>query len=347
MQTRMLPLLLGALLTPALAGAQPDADRVRTVIRERAVFTPAVARYQRGGHEETDRSSRVLKIGAGGELSLANIAGDIVVTRGGGSDATIEIVKTARGRDAQDAKEMLQLVTVEVTERGSRAEVRAQYPQMNRSNRRNLNVSVAYKVAAPAGTRLNVHSISGNITTTGITGDVSLETISGNVSVGEAGRITLAKSVSGNVEIADTRIEGGLDANSISGNVVARRVTARRLTLESVSGNIVLDTVECERADSQSISGDVEFTGPLARSGRYELKSHSGNVRMTLTGSTGFEIDANSFSGSVRVDGVQLTSRTSGDEPRGRRRSVRGVSGDGSALLNITTFSGNVVVAKR
>ena len=59
-------------------------DMVRTV------------RYQRGREEQTERQTKTVKIGADGELSLANISGDITVTRGGGSEATIDIVKTAR-----------------------------------------------------------------------------------------------------------------------------------------------------------------------------------------------------------------------------------------------------------
>jgi hypothetical protein len=33
--------------------------------------------------------------------------------------------------------------------------------------------------------------------------------------------------------------------------------------------------------------------------------------------------------------------------PGGRPRSIRGVYGDGSALLDITTFSGNVVIRRK
>jgi hypothetical protein len=82
--------------------------------------------------------------------------------------------------------------------------------------------------------------------------------------------------------------------------------------------------------------------------GRYELQSHSGDVRVAISGDTGFEIEANSWSGSVRADGFPL-KLTAGDEAsrRGRRRSLEGVVGDGSAVLTITTFSGDAVISKR
>ena len=93
---------------------------------------------------------------------------------------------------------------------------------------------------------------------------------------------------------------------------------------------------------SHSVSGSVEFGGTLAKGGRYELNSHSGDVRVVLSGATGFELEANSFSGSIRSD---LPLKMQGDV--GRRRSVQGVFGDGSAVLSVTTFSGSVVISRK
>jgi hypothetical protein len=56
-------------------------------------------------------------------------------------------------------------------------------------------------------------------------------------------------------------------------------------------------------------------------------------------------VEANSFSGSVRSD-LALTLQSSG-ERRPVRRTLRGVFGDGSAVLDITSFSGSVVITKR
>ena len=79
--------------------------------------------------------------------------------------------------------------------------------------------------------------------------------------------------------------------------------------------------------------------------GRYEFTSHSGTVTAALGGNAGFEVEATSFSGSIRSD---FSFGSSGDAERGRwRRSVRGVVGDGSAFLELTTFSGSIVIAKR
>jgi len=341
-------IVLAAVLgVAAPAAAQPSREQLRASVRD-LVENFGGVRYQQGREEQTDRQTRTLKLGPKGELSLSNIAGDITVTKANGNDTTLEIVKTARARSADDAKEQLGLVTVIVSERNGRAEVKTEYPRNDQGwGRRSMNVSVAYTVSTPAGTRLTINSISGNVRVSDVKGDLSANTISGGVRLANAGRIAEAKSVSGTVEILDTQIDGAVEAQSVSGNVILRKVTARRVTVGSVSGTVQVDDVQCDRVEAHSISGDVQYSGILAKGGRYELTSHSGSVRVGVSGNTGFELEANSFSGSVRSD-LPLTNASSGDE-RGymRRRALRGVYGDGSAVLNVTTFSGSVVISKR
>jgi DUF4097 and DUF4098 domain-containing protein YvlB len=304
----------------------------------------------RGREEQTERTSRTLKLGAGGELNLSNVAGDITVTRGAGQDATIEIVKTARAQSVDEAKAALGLVQVEVVERGGRAEVHTRYPdeqERGGQNRRNLNVQVTYTVAAPSGARITARSVSGTISVRDIRGELSLESVSGNIAIAGGGRVSGAKTVSGSVEIAGTDLDGALEASSVSGNVALRKSKARRLALTTISGNVILDDVECPRLEAKSVSGNVEVAGPLTAGGRYDLTSHSGDIRIAVSGDTGFELDANSFSGSIRSDLPLSGQGGSGDRGGRRDRAVRGVYGNGSAVLDVTTFSGSVVVSKR
>ena len=340
-------LTLIALAAPASpARAQQVSERLRAVLNDRVEMLRTV-RYQQGREEQTDRQTKTVKIGTDGELSLSNISGDIVVTRGNGSEATIEIVKTARARTADEARELLGLVNVTVTERAGRAEVRTVYPQgdeMRRNNRRNVNVSVNYTVSAPAGTRLTVNSISGSIRVSDIKGDVSANSISGTVRVANGGRIAAAKSVSGDVEIVDTQTDGAIEVQSISGGVTLRKVSARRIDVGSVSGAVTVQDTQCDRVEAHSVSGSVEFGGALTKGGRYELNSHSGDVRVVLSGATGFELEANTFSGNIHSD---LPLKIQGNDDRTRRRSIQGVFGDGSAVLSVTTFSGSVAISRR
>jgi DUF4097 and DUF4098 domain-containing protein YvlB len=335
--------------------AQDSAAAARAVARSaRAVEHAALVQRGRSDRfEQIDRQTRTVKIGATGEIDLANVAGDIIVTKGGGSEAKIDILKKSRARTEEEAREMLSLVQVDLAERPGRVEIRTRYPheQMTRE-RRSIHVSVTYTIAAPAGARVTVKTISGEVRVTDIVGDLTLETVSGNIRISGANRINLAKTISGNVEIADTRSEAALDAGSVSGSVILNRVKARRMDVGTVSGNVGLTEVDCDRIDAHTMSGDIEFGGQLAKNGRYGLRTHSGNLRVLLAGTTGFEVDASTFSGNVRSD-LPLAGQTpitSVGGPRGRGprgQSLRGMFGDGSAVLELRTFSGDVLISKR
>lgn len=97
-----------------------------------------------------------------------------------------------------------------------------------------------------------------------------------------------------------------------------------------------------------SCSGHVTFSGTPSRSGRYEFGSHSGHVRLSLAGSAGFELNASTFSGSIRSDIPVTLGSASGRQRRGpSRRSIRGIVGEGGAVVSVTTFSGDIIVERR
>ena len=347
---RLTTLTLCALTVPALpASAQVYPERVRSVSRTVAE-KGYVERYQRGSqHEAVDRSAKTFRLGATGDIDLGNIAGDIVVTRGNGNEVTIEVIKTARARTDEEANEALRLVQVSLAERAGRIEGRVEYPhreEVRKRNWRGVNVTVQYVVSAPERARLILNSISGGVSVKDIKGDIAAETISGDVRIANAGRLSKAKTVSGSVEITDTTLDGALDTSTISGSMLLRNVKARRLDVGSISGPVVVENVDCERLDAQSMSGGVRFTGPLTRGGRYDIGSHAGEIQVIITGDVGFRLDASSFSGRIRSD---LELKGTDPQPANNRRvrEISGTYGDGSAFLDLSTFSGSIVIGKK
>jgi DUF4097 and DUF4098 domain-containing protein YvlB len=304
--------------------------------------------------EQSEKISRTLKIGGSGELDLSNLSGDIVITRGAGNSAQLEAVKVARGRTVEEAREMLTAVRVDVEERGARAEVKVAYPGREERNRsgRNVNVSVHYTVTAPENAKIAARSLSGNIRISDIKGDLNAVSLSGDVIIMNGSRVMSAKSTSGKVEIANLNSAIALEASTLSGDLVIRQSRVPRMDLGTISGNLMVTDVDCARVDVQSLSGDIEFSSPLSKNGRYELNSHSGVIRIMPTGNTGFELDANSFSGDIKSE-LTLKDERQGAADYGRRgqggrtRALRGVFGDGSAMLEITTFSGTVLIGKK
>jgi len=286
--------------------------------------------------EQIHRETRTLAIGAAGTLELSNITGSISVTASGRNDASIEIVRRSRGRTDADAKTGLDRVTAIVEHRGDRASVRPNYPNERNSP---YSVSIEYIVSAPAGATVTISSISGGVTVKDMKGALSVRLTSGPVSVSGGGGRGEFRTISGNITVTDVASDATIDIGAVSGGVVLERVKARRITAEVTSGGIVARDVTAEAATVKSISGSIDYSGPLARGGRYELQTHSGPIRFGPTGSTGFDLQATTFSGGITPDpslGLKTTSTS--------RREVRGTVGDGGAAVILTAFSGGVTI---
>ena len=135
----------------------------------------------------------------------------------------------------------------------------------------------------------------------------------------------------------------------MSGSVTASGLKAKSLECGAVSGNIELSGVQVERLLAKSVSGDIQFGAALAKGGRYEFGAHSGNIRVILGSDAGFELDASTFSGSVRSDfPVTFRSQT------GARGTAATPTGPFAAPLatpaqfsRIKTFSGTVVISRK
>ena len=299
-----------------------------------------------GREEQQETFTKSVRLGNTGVLDISNLVGNIEITRGSGGDATIQVTKVARARSVEEAKALLPLVVVDITSRGDRAEIRTQYPSPNdMRERRNMNVSVHFKIAAPQGTRIIAQSLAGDLKVTDIRGELSLTTTSGSVSITNAARVSSARSTSGNVEITNVDSDVALDAGTISGDVIVRDVKARRMKLGTVTGRVLAQNVVTEILGAQTFNGDVEVIGPLTKGGRYDLKAHAGDVRIVVTGGGGFYLEASSWSGEVKSDFPLPSPDARGG--RSHRKTVSGMVGDGGATINVTTFSGDVFVVKK
>jgi len=289
---------------------------------------------------QMDRATKTLAIGEAGELVLKNVVGDITVKAGGGREATVEIVRVSRGRTDADAKLGLERVTAEVTVRGERGSVIAQYSDDRRPN---YSVAVNYTVTTPVGTRLTVDTIAGGVKISGLHGDLSTSGVSGGVEITECTRVVSAKTIAGTLTLTGVQSAGKLDVGGVSAVVRLTGVKAPRLGVSVISGTISAKDVQAEAVTMSSISGDIEFAGTLAPKGRYEFQAHSGTVRLGITG--GYDLEMRTFSGQVSADpSVGLTTTVKAGGPA--VRSLKGVVGAGGAAVVATTFSGNVWVGK-
>lgn len=348
----MLALAFIAAVSPASA-----AVTLRSLMPDDGPRAGWFERYQaaRQGPEQIEKVTQTFKVGGNGSLDLSHLSGDIRVTGGGGSEIKVEATKRVRHRNASEARRLLEALRVEINNFNGRVEVRTIYPRRGQSGftrGNDISASVDYVIAVPAGASVALKSISGDISVAGVKGEVRAETVSGDVNVSATPNVSVAKTISGDVTARDIGTQTTLVLSTVSGTVLGTGLRVRALEAGSVSGDVRLAGSEIERLEARSVSGNIEFDAPLARGGRYEFTSHSGSIRILMSGNTGFELDADTFSGSVRSD-VPVTLRAVGRndaaprQRRGSNRAIRGSYGDASAFLSVRSHSGSVVIARK
>ena len=353
--TDMRKLFLTALSVIAVASPASAAVTVRGIVPEDGPRLGWFERYSeaRQGPEQIDKVSQTIKVGEGSGIDLNHLSGDIRVTAGNASEIKIDATKRVRHRDAAEGKRLLDALRVDINNFNGRVEVRTIYPRRG-SFGNNISASVDYVISVPPGATVSLKSISGDISVTNVKGEVRVETVSGDVNVTGTPNVALAKTISGDVTARDIGTQTSLVLSTVSGTVIGTGLRVRALEAGTVSGDVRLIGSEIERLEARSLSGNIEFDAPLAKGGRYEFMSHSGNVRVVLSGNTGFELDADTFSGNVRSD-LPVTLRQMGRQDENRRggmqrvsnRAVRGTYGDGSAYLQVRSHSGSVVITKK
>ena len=334
---------------------------------------------------QTEELVRTIPMAPGGQFTLTNISGDITV--GGADDGTLTLHVTKRLRDGEGIREAparnaLDRVEIEIRERGDRVTVETQYPRRSFAGRirdrlRGVQgeVIVDYDVTVPRGVEVAIESVSGSVTIEDVDGETSIETVSGDVRLASLPKLEEVDLVSGDLRMTDVGSDDDLSVEAISGQITIDGVRAPRLDVSTVSGTLALTRVEARRVDVETVSGTVTFDGPLDADGRYEFESHSGSIRVTVPFGTGFDLEAQSFSGSFRSNAMIRTSdpgngsggffsrrfrrdeaepgnltvtARAGEFPWGMgtdgRREIDGTVGDGGGRLELSTFSGEMTV---
>ena len=286
-----------------------------------------------------DRQTRALAIGTSGSIELHNLSGDITVTVSSGRDATVELVRHSRGRTDADARLGLERVKVDTQVAGTRAIIKADYPNDRQAP---YSVAIDMIVSAPAGTSVIVKSVSADVKVTGIKGELAITTISGGITLTNVGVVSEAKTASGDVTVSGASTDGTLDVGTLSGDVTLRQVKTRKINASTVSGTVGAHDVICDSATLSTMSGDAVFAGEISRNGRYEITSHSGDVQFSPTGSAGYSLTATSFGGDINSS-VALQG-DAGNRGRSRQRSLSGKVGDGSATVKLQTFNGDITI---
>jgi len=287
-----------------------------------------------------EKFEKTVPLSKTGTLYLTNISGQIEVLTWKDAQVKIEALKTSKADTVDKAKENAAKVTIEVTNEADRVSVETKYPKRTGGfwGGDQINVSVDYKVWIPEQAAVELKSVSGDVKVAAIGGAANVNCVSGNVDLGGAAGADV-DLVSGDLTLAN--ITGDAFLKAVSGNIEASGVKGS-IEVEAVSGDIkLLDISGAQTVGAKSVSGNITYTGALKEGGRYEIMTHSGDVRMVIPAGSAFELEANTFSGDIDSDfAITVVGKMS-------PREVHGTVGKGGTTIILKSFSGNVDLKKK
>jgi DUF4097 and DUF4098 domain-containing protein YvlB len=158
-------------------------------------------------------------------------------------------------------------------------------------------------IYVPRDTPVEVHSGSGDLMASGLSGRVDLETGSGDVSAtGLSGPVELQ---TGSGDVNARGLSGETRMHTGSGDVTAEGLGPRTVTAETSSGDVSLDfQVAPHDVTASTASGDVDIAVP--RGGSYYVQADPGSgdqqVDVKTDPDSSSTIRANTSSGDVNVN---------------------------------------------
>jgi DUF4097 and DUF4098 domain-containing protein YvlB len=199
-----------------------------------------------------------------------------------------------------------------------------------------------FEVSVPYGVRVVAHAQSGDVSVRGTRGEVEVRSQSGDVRLEDvAGRLDV-NSFSG--DLTASNVNADVQINSVSGSV---KMTDVRGTVDvgSVSGDIDLRGVTSKLVRGKTTSGDVVFDGLIDPAGRYDLNTHSGDIRLHVPRDASAQLTVSTWNGGIDSD-FPITLRP-GEHGIGSAVSKRFTFeiGGGAARINAETFSGDITIS--
>lgn len=214
-------------------------------------------------------------------------------------------------------------VEIDTEKTGNRVEVVTHVLGQNLStNERRAD----FEITVPEETELQIRTDSGTILVERVAGDMSFETVAADVELREVAGYLIVRTTGGS--LICFRCAGRIEVNSISGNV--------RL-LEPISSNL----------RAKTLSGNIFYDGDFRPGGIYFLSTGDGRIEVRYSVNDSFNLSASSVRGNVESDVKLKPPAHSSQPPSQLAKGLFGTYNDGTAKVELSSFSGTILVRKR
>ena len=258
---------------------------------------------------------QTVNVTKGTKLDVNNFAGDVQIKAWDRDAVRVEAMHS--DRETIEIKPGDQVLTVR-----------------SRSTRGGPPRSLDYTITVPKWMAISVSGTYANVTMDGVGADVNVDTTRGDIKVnGGSGFISL-KSVQG--EISLEKAKGRVEVRAVNEGIRLADINAD-LSAESTNGSILVDRIDSSNVDLYTVNGNISYDGPIKEKGLYRLTTHNGLIAMPVAERANAVFTLRTYNG-----GIKSTFTLPGDTSERRTKRMTLTLGNGSAHVELESFSGTI-----
>lgn len=218
-------------------------------------------------------------------------------------------------------------VTIDIEQVGDRIDINASSTVVSSGPH---DVEANFQLVVPEQTELRLKTQTGLILVEQVNGDMKLQSVAGDVHLKEVSGYIIVKTTGGS--LVCTLCSGRLDFTSISGGAQILQPSLNNVNLMTTTGNILYD-------------------GDFLRTGLYTMNSGRGLVEVRFSGSDSFDLNAQTYRGTVDNQAADFVKPDEHGEKRHSqskyKQSLFGTVGQGFAKVELSSYSGTIRILKR
>ncbi len=186
---------------------------------------------------------------------------------------------------------------------------------------------VDYQVFVPEESSLDIRSNIGSVEVENIKGDVGIDVVEALVRVTGVSGYVHARSLGSKMVISDS--SGIMQVTTVSGDIQFSRVDSNSVTAMSTLGNI-------------------SYEGNFVSRGKYKLETNEGLILVQCTDQASVEWDARTVKGKIKSN-LPIKAKSHAPSSNGLfgKQSLVGTLNQGEAIVQLSTFSGEININRR
>ncbi|MEW5978523.1 MAG: DUF4097 family beta strand repeat-containing protein [Acidobacteriota bacterium] len=183
------------------------------------------------------------------------------------------------------------------------------------------------QLMTPEESDIQIRNNLGSVSVENIKGEILVDVFNADVNVTGVSGYLNVKSLGSKLNIADSR--GIIQANTVSGDIFFRNLDSNNVSAFSTLGNILYD-------------------GDFLPGGKYNFSTNEGLITVLCSDNASVEWDMKTVKGSISSN---LPIRSKNHRPATPsvfgKQSLIGTSNSGDAIVQLSTFSGKIVINKK